>query len=150
MNECISLTPDMQLFKTIPGVGDILAIVIGTEIGLIERFSRAEQLASYAGTVPAVKSSAGKVRYRHTPKESNQYLKWAFVEAVNAPAQYRMHPRWQRRHVARLYERVKLRKGHSVAVGTVARHLAEVTFWILSKQEPYREPIRQKVLSRRA
>jgi hypothetical protein len=54
MKERISLTPDMQLLKTIPGVGDILAIVIGTEIGRVERFSRAEQLASYAGTVPAV------------------------------------------------------------------------------------------------
>ena len=71
MKERISLTPDLQLLKTVPGVGDILAIVIGTEIGLIERFSRAEQLASYAGTVPAVKSSGGKVRYGHTPKESN-------------------------------------------------------------------------------
>ncbi|HEY3474771.1 MAG TPA: hypothetical protein VGK56_09190 [Anaerolineales bacterium] len=45
MNERISLTPDMQLFKTIWGVGDILAIVIGTEIGLVKRFSGAEQLA---------------------------------------------------------------------------------------------------------
>ena len=53
-------------------------------------------------------------------------------------------------HVTRLYERVKLRKGHSVAVGAVARHLAEATFWILNKQEPYREPTRQKVLPKQA
>ena len=46
MKERISLTADMQLLKTVPGVGDILAIVIDTEIGLIERFSSAEQLAS--------------------------------------------------------------------------------------------------------
>lgn len=150
MKERISLTPDMQLLKTIPGVGDILAIVIGTEIGLIERFSRAEQLASYAGTVPAVKSSGGKVRYGHTPKESNHYLKWAFVEAANGPAQYSKKPHWQHRHVTHLYERVKLRKGHSVAVGAVARHLAEATFWILNKKEPYREPTRQKVLPKQA
>ena len=96
--ERISLTPDMQLLKTIPGVGDILAIVIGTEICLIERPSRAEQLSSYAGTVPVVKSSGGKVRSGHTPKEANHYLKWAFVEETNALAQYRMHPRWQHRH----------------------------------------------------
>ena len=146
----ISLTPDMQLLKTIPGVGDILAIVIGTEIGLIERFASAEQLASYAGTVPAVKSSGGKVRYGHTPKESNHYLKWAFVEAANAPAQYCKKPHWQHRHVTHLYERVRLRKGHSVAVGAVARHLAEATFWILNKKEPYREPTRPKVLPRQA
>lgn len=146
MKECISLTPDMQLLKTLPGVGNILAIGIGTEIGRIERFGSAEQLASYAGTVPAVKSSGGKTRYGHTPKESNHYLKWAFVEAANGPAQYRQKPHWQGRHVTHLYERVRLRKGHSVAVGAVARHLAEATFWILNKKEPYREPIHQKVL----
>jgi transposase len=58
----------MQLLKSIPGVGDILAIVIGTEIGLIERFGSAEQLASYAGTVPAVKSSGGKVAVAARPR----------------------------------------------------------------------------------
>jgi hypothetical protein len=52
--------------------------------------------------------------------------------------------------VTYLYQRVKQRKGHSVAVGAVARHLAEATFWILKKQEPYREPLRQKVLPRQA
>ena len=114
------------------------------------RLIRAEQLASYAGTVPTVKSSGGKVRYGHTCKESNHYLKWACVEAANAPAQYRMHPRWQHRHLTHLYERVSLRKGHSVAVGAVARHLAEAAFWILNKKEPYREPTRQRVLPKLA
>ena len=148
MKVCIALTLDMQLLKTIPGVGDILAIVIGTEIGLVERFSRAEQLASYTGTVPAMKSSGGKVRYGHTPKESNHYL--TFVEAANAPAQYCKKPHWQHRHVTHLYERVRLRKGHSVAVGAVARHLAEATFWILNKKEPYREPTRPRALPKQA
>ena len=44
------------------------------------------------------------------------------------------------RHVSRLYERIARRKGHPKAIGALARHLAEATFWILSKQEPYREP----------
>ena len=45
-----------------------------------------------------------------------------------------------RHHVSRLYERIARRKGHPTAIGAVARHLAEATFWILSKHEPYREP----------
>jgi len=39
------------------------------------------------------------------------------------------------RHVSRLYERVARRKGHQKAIGAVARHLAEATYWILTKQE---------------
>jgi len=49
----------------------------------------------------------------------------------------RRHPH---RHVSRLYERIARRKGHPKAIGAVARHLAEATYWLLSKQETYREP----------
>jgi len=42
--------------------------------------------------------------------------------------------------VVHLYERIRRRKGHSVAVGAVARYLAESTYWVLKKSEPYREP----------
>ena len=32
------------------------------------------------------------------------------------------------------------RKGHAKAIGAVARHLAEATYWMLGQQEAYREP----------
>src|SRR4030095_16817371 len=52
-----------------------------------------------------------------------------------------------RRHVSRLYERVARRKGHQKAIGAVARHLAEATYWILTKQKSYREPTAATVSS---
>lgn len=57
-----------------------------------------------------------------------------------AAASHRNSPAWRQRHVTRLYERIRSRKGHAVAIGAVARHLAEATYWILTKGEPYREP----------
>jgi transposase len=140
IKERMQETPTLQLLKTLPGVGDILAIVIEREIGLVERFPTAEQLASYAGTTPKVKSSAGKTYYGPMRKESNQYLKWAFVEAANVIVRMRNFPRWRNKHVVRLYERTARRKGHAIAVGAVARHLAEAAFWVLSKGEAYHEP----------
>ena len=53
-------TEEIKLLQTIPAVGFILAVVIATEIGDINRFSGPEKLASYAGTVPRVKASGGK------------------------------------------------------------------------------------------
>ena len=44
---------------------------------------------------------------------------------------------------------VARRKGHPKAIGALARHLAEATYWILSKQEPYREPKPSAVSSTR-
>jgi transposase len=76
IHEQIALTPSMQLLKTLPGVADILAIVIDRDIGTICRFPSAPQFSSYSGTTPRVSSSGGKTRYGRMRMESNQYLKW--------------------------------------------------------------------------
>ena len=72
--------------------------------------------------------------------ESNQYLKWAFIEAANAVSAHHAQSGWSTRHCARLYLRIRGRKGASVATGAVARHLAESAFWVLTKNVPYKEP----------
>lgn len=140
IRERTQITPSMQLLNTLPGVGDILAIVIDRELGTIHRFPSNVHFASYSGVVPKVISSGGKYRYGRMVKQANHYLKWAFIEAGNAVVRQRHHPRWREKFVRLLYERIRRRKGHAVAVGAVARHLAEATFWVLKKGEPYQEP----------
>ncbi len=131
-------TPAIQRLLTLPGVGLTLAVVIGLEVGDVTRFATAEKLAAYAGTTPRVHASGGKTRFGPSRPDVNRYLKWAFVEAANAICIGR--GRAPHRHVSRLYDRIARRKGHAKAIGAVARHLAEATFWILSKHEPYRDP----------
>jgi len=140
MLERIELTLDMQRLKTIPGVGNILAIVIEREIGTVDRFPAAGHLAAYAGVVPKVHSSGGKTRYGRMRKQANNYLKWAFIEAANVVVAHRHHPSWRQKKVTLVYERICRRKGHATAVGAVARHLAESAFWILTKGEDYQDP----------
>jgi len=131
-------TPEMQRLRTLPGVGRILASVIWLELGTIDRFPRAEKLASYAGTTPRVHSSGGKTRYGHTRSDVNQYLRWAFVEAANGIVMNQR--RAPESHAVQMYLRIRRRGGHGKAVVAVARHLAEATYWMLKKQEAYREP----------
>ena len=131
-------TLPIQLLTTVPGVGLTLAVVIALEIGDVTRFPTAEKLASYAGCTCRVHASGDKMRYGRLRPDVNRYHKWAFIEAANAIClMRRRHPH---RHVTRLYERIARRKGHPKAIGAVARHLAEAAYWLLSKQEPYREP----------
>ncbi len=59
-------------------------------------------------------------------------------EAANGVCMNRR--RQAHRHVSRLYERVAWRRGHAKAIGAVARHLAEASFYVLSKQEAYCDP----------
>ena len=131
-------TPELQLLRTLPGVGEVLAVVILLEVGDIRRFPRAAQLAAYAGTTPRVHASGGRTHYGPSRGDINRYLKWAFVEAASTA--YRTHSTRPHQHVRGLYTRIQQRKGHATAVGAVARHLAEATYWILTKREPYRDP----------
>lgn len=55
-------------------------------------------------------------------------------------ARHHKHPTHRERHTSRLYGRIVKKKGHQVAVGAVGRHLAEATWWMLVKGEPYRDP----------
>lgn len=138
MAEVFRETEEIRLLLSLPGVGPLLSVVIALEVGEIDRFPDASRLASYAGTTPRVHSSGGRTRYGQLRPDVNRYLKWAFVEAANVIAAHARH--WPHRHVVRLYQRIKQRKGHQKAAGAVARHLAEAAFWVLKKGEPYREP----------
>jgi len=137
MNKLFKETELHRLLKTMPGIGFILAVVILQEIGDIGRFGSAERFASYSGVTPRVHASGGKVRYGRLRPDTNHYLKWAFSEAGNSVALNRN--RFPDRHVSGLYNRIRGRKGHAKAVGAVARHLAEATYWILTKNEVYRD-----------
>lgn len=137
----VEITPTIQQIMSIPGPAQILSIVIDRELGSIERFPSPKHLASYSGLVPRVSASGGKVHYGRMVQQSNHYLKWAFIEAANVVVRQRHHANWRGKYVVRLFERTRQRKGHAVAVGATARYLAEATFWVLKKGEPYREPV---------
>jgi transposase len=123
--------------QTLPAVGFILAVVIAWEIGDVRRFASAEKLAAYAGTVPRVHASGGKTRYGSLRRDVNRSLKWAYIEAANSICAHRIyHPT---AFVTRLYTRIARHRGHPKAIGAVGRHLAEATFWMLTKGESYRE-----------
>lgn len=139
MIEVFAPCPETNWLKTLPGVADILAVVIWTEIGTIERFGRAEQLASYCGLVAREHSSGGKIRFGAVRRDVNVYLKWAFVEAANSAVLNAERCGYD--HISRLYQRIKARRGHGKAKVAVARHLSEASFWMLKKGEPYREPM---------
>jgi transposase len=90
------------------------------------------------GLVPTVHASGGKSWHGPTSPQANHYLRWAFVEAANAIPMHR-HT-YADRHVIELYDRLKKNKCHGKAAVAVARHLAEASWWILKKRQPYRPP----------
>lgn len=134
-----------ELLETLYGVGPVLSVVIAQEMGDVNRFTDASRFASYCGLCPRVHSSGGKTYYGRMRDDVNHYLKCAFCEAANLVARnYRKHPD---RQFDRLYARLRLKHGHGKAIGAVARHMAQAAWWMLKKQEPYREPASRSMAS---
>ena len=134
----MALSPEADLLKTLPCVGKILSMILMLEIGRIDRFATAAHLASYAGVVPRVHASGGHTRMGQVCGNVNRNLKWALVEAGNLIVINQR--RLSGTHAVPLYQRVRRTKNHQKAVVAVARHLAEAAYWVLTKQEVYREP----------
>lgn len=138
----------LRNLQTMPGVGKILGPTIGLEIGDVRRFASAQNLAKYAGVVPQVQSSGGKTWRGPTSRDCNHYLKWAFVEAANVIVAQQKKLEKTHPHVVELYRRVKATtKLTGKAKVAVARHLAEASWWVLTRKQAYSEPTSVRVTS---
>jgi len=58
------LKAEKDLLKSIPGIGDITAALLLSEIGGWERYTSARQLAAHAGLTPMIRQSGSSVRGR--------------------------------------------------------------------------------------
>jgi transposase len=81
--EGAKLRPDYARLKSIPGIGEVPAIVIMLETGDVSRFAQVGNFASYARCVDSARYSNGKKKGEGNTKNGNAYLVWAFIEAAN-------------------------------------------------------------------
>ena len=72
IDEIYKRDKDAQLLYTIPGIGKTLVVLINTEIDGIGRFKSPSRLCSYAGLVPSIHSSGGKVYHGKMILEGNR------------------------------------------------------------------------------
>src|SRR5262249_49623299 len=68
--------------QSVPGIGQILALVMLYEIQDIARFPRGQDFVSYCRLVKCAKESAGKRHGFSDKKMGNPQRKWAFSEAA--------------------------------------------------------------------
>ena len=106
----------VEWLRSIPGIGEVSAMMVLAEIGDVTRFSSKEALCSYAGLVPRVRESAGKAARSGITRQGSSYLRWIMVEAAQVAT--RCSPA-----VRRYYERLLRKKHKHVARVAVARKL---------------------------
>ena len=106
------------------GIGPVLALTLRAEIGDITRFARRPKLASLAGVVARVESSAGQIYYGRITRQGSPWLRWTLIEAAR-------HAMKRPDAVGRWARRLALRKGLAKARVALVRRLCDdiVTQW---------------------
>jgi transposase len=77
----------IQRLRTIPGIGQIVAIHIYAAIDDIRRFPNASSLSSYAGIVPSVRQTGMAAHYGTITKAGSPELRRVLIQAAHAVMQ---------------------------------------------------------------
>jgi transposase len=120
----------LYLLRSIPGVGQILALVILYEIHDIGRFPRVQDFSSYARLIRPVKESDGKWAGHSNKKIGNHHLKWAIKEA----AILMLRDSQQAKYFVSKLER-KYNKGK--ALGIFTHKLGRAIYFMLKNKEAF-------------
>jgi transposase len=120
----------LYLLRTIPGIGEILSLVLLYEIHDIGRFPSVQDFASYARLVKCSKASAGKRLGTSGKKIGNAHLKWAFSEA--ATLFLRNNPNGQK-----LLTRLEKKHGKGKALTILAHKLARAVYYMLKRKTAF-------------
>jgi transposase len=120
----------LYLRQTVPGIGQILSLVLLYEIHDIARFPRVQDFASSCRLVKCAKESAGKRSGTAGSKIGNAHCKWAFSEAAvlclrDNPAGQQLLTRLEKKHS----------KGKALTI--LAHTLARAVYDMLKRQTAF-------------
>lgn len=73
--------PQVDLLRSIPGIGEITAMVLLVELIDIHRFKNLDKLCGYVGLVPDVASTGQSIQVKGLTKRANTYVKHMIIEA---------------------------------------------------------------------
>ena len=135
LNEASAIDAIRRL-KTIPAVGDWVAITIYAAVGDVRRFPNARMLAAYAGLVPSVHQSGATLRNGPITKAGSGPLRAALVQAGHVLL-------WkcdkeEAKPLRDLAARVHTARGRrKIAVVAAARHILRIAFYVLRDGTTY-------------
>jgi len=130
VRERVKLRAEFTFLKTVPGIGQILALTMMLETGDIRRFPSVGNYASYCRCVGSQKISNGKKKGKGNTKNGNKYLAWAFVEAAHFAIQFNSK-------IKSFYQRKKAKTKGVVAIKAVAHKLCRASYYIMRDRVPF-------------
>ena len=122
---------NVELLRSVPGIGLITAMEILTELETISRFKDIDHFSSYIGLVPSTHSSGDKERVGSITPRGQQTLRTAIVES--AWVAIRMDTALTQKYIE-LTSRMLPQK----AIIRIAKKLLSRIYFVLKNKQPYR------------
>lgn len=124
------LKPTEQYLRIqlVPGIGEVLGMLVALESGDFGRFPSAGNYASYCRTVKSRRLSNQKKKGSNNAKNGNPYLGWAFIEAATFAARH--YPR-----IHAWYERKRRRGNVAKAKKALACKLAKAVWHVMNGKD---------------
>lgn len=127
---------DVELLKTIPGVGPINATTIAAYTSDIERFDGDyKRFAAYIGIVPSVHNSNESTHYGRITKHGPQELRTAMVQV--ALGMIRVPKQTSEWRLMKNYYRQKTDKGSGRAIIAMTRKISRIVFVMLTTRQEF-------------
>jgi len=123
---------DYLLLRSIPGVGQILALTIIYEIGHIDRFDSVQKFASYACLIKCKAESAGKNYGTQGNKIGNGHLKAAFSQIAVLYLRNNLN-------ATKYFKGLKKRMSQAKAMSLLAHKLGRCVYYMLKKKSVFDE-----------
>ena len=125
---------EVGLLKTMPGVGNITAPVIMSEIVDIKRFESPGALCKYAGLVPRVIQSGDSDRRGRLVKQSSAILRTAMVQCAHGVIRTKHENK-----LRRFFRDLSHRKKYNTAVAALAHKMLYIMWFMLTNNEEFRD-----------
>ena len=145
----VSKSKQTMLLKTIPGVGDITALTVMSEIDDISRFSSMDKLAAYFGIVPSVRNSASTTHHGSITRTGNSMVRKLLTEAVLVHVMI-MNKKETSTLLTIFYKRLSDKRGHSKAKVAAAAKLLKIMYWMLKKEIDFNTCVREGEKAKKA
>jgi transposase len=122
--------PTFARLRSVPGIGQILALVILYEIQDITRFPRVQDFVSYCRRVKCAKESNNKRLGTSGKKIGNVHLRWAFAEAAVLFLRQN-HPGKD------YFTKLAHKHGNAKALTVLAHKLARAVYYMLRREQAF-------------
>src|SRR5499427_8983623 len=104
------------VYRSVPGIGEVVARTLATELGDMTRFANERALLSYTGLTPSEYSSGASIRRGHISRQGVSRLRHVLVETA-----WRALPGDPILHA--MFERIAATRGKQRAIVAIARRL---------------------------